>query len=146
MYETAAAAAAASAAVCTAPPLHPTKQSAVLFLLLFLAVVTARPRTRGDRDQILLRLQQVCEAEKVSHSADGLEAIIFTAEGDMRNALNNLQATHSGFGHVDQANVFKVQQHGCVQYRENAMFTLFFSVFFFLLQKGGYQPILGICQ
>lgn len=26
----------------------------------------------------------------------------------MRNALNNLQATHSGFGHVDQASVFKV--------------------------------------
>ncbi|CAN0065274.1 unnamed protein product, partial [Ectocarpus fasciculatus] len=58
--------------------------------------------------QILLRLQQVCEAEQVSYSPDGLEAIIFTAEGDMRNALNNLQATHSGFGHVDQANVFKV--------------------------------------
>ncbi|CAM9599462.1 unnamed protein product [Ectocarpus sp. 6 AP-2014] len=57
---------------------------------------------------ILLRLQQVCEAEQVSYSPDGLEAIIFTAEGDMRNALNNLQATHSGFGHVDQANVFKV--------------------------------------
>ncbi len=50
----------------------------------------------------------MCEAEKVSYSPDGLEAIIFTAEGDMRNALNNLQATHSGFGHIDQANVFKV--------------------------------------
>lgn len=50
----------------------------------------------------------MCEAEHVSNTADGLEAIIFTAEGDMRNALNNLQATHSGFGHVDQASVFKV--------------------------------------
>lgn len=50
----------------------------------------------------------MCDAELVSYSPDGLEAIIFTAEGDMRNALNNLQATHSGFGHVDQANVFKV--------------------------------------
>jgi replication factor C subunit 2/4 len=28
---------------------------------------------------------------------DGLEAIIFTAEGDMRYALNNLQATAAGF-------------------------------------------------
>ncbi|CAM9600976.1 unnamed protein product, partial [Hapterophycus canaliculatus] len=62
----------------------------------------------ASRRHILLRLQQVCEAEQVSYSADGLEAIIFTAEGDMRNALNNLQATHSGFGHVDQSNVFKV--------------------------------------
>ncbi|CAM9935388.1 unnamed protein product [Pylaiella littoralis] len=64
--------------------------------------------SRLSDEEILLRLQQVCEAEQVSHSPDGLEAIIFTAEGDMRNALNNLQATHSGFGHIDQANVFKV--------------------------------------
>ena len=26
----------------------------------------------------------------------------------MRQALNNLQATHSGFGHVDRDNVFRV--------------------------------------
>lgn len=39
---------------------------------------------------------------------DGLEAIIFTADGDMRQALNNLQATFSGFRFVNQENVFKV--------------------------------------
>lgn len=33
---------------------------------------------------------------------------VFTADGDMRQALNNLQATHSGFGYVNQENVFKV--------------------------------------
>ena len=38
----------------------------------------------------------------------GLEAIIFTADGDMRQALNNLQATYGGFGLVNQENVFKV--------------------------------------
>lgn len=38
---------------------------------------------------------------------EGLEAIIFTADGDMRQALNNLQATHFGFGLVDAAAVFK---------------------------------------
>jgi replication factor C subunit 2/4 len=59
-------------------------------------------------EEILLRLQQVCEAENVGYSADGLEAIIFTAEGDMRNALNNLQSTHSGFGYVNSENVYKV--------------------------------------
>jgi replication factor C subunit 2/4 len=45
---------------------------------------------------------------QLGYTADGLEALIFTAEGDMRNALNNLQSTHSGFGYVNQANVFKV--------------------------------------
>lgn len=39
---------------------------------------------------------------------DGLEAIIFTADGDMRQGLNNLQATHSGFKVVNRDNVFKV--------------------------------------
>lgn len=45
---------------------------------------------------------------KVPYVPEGLEAIIFTADGDMRQALNNLQATHSGFRFVNQDNVFKV--------------------------------------
>ena len=39
---------------------------------------------------------------------DAFKAVVFTADGDMRQALNNLQATHSGFGYVNQENVFKV--------------------------------------
>ncbi len=34
--------------------------------------------------QILARLQDVLEKENVSHTDDGIEAIIFTAQGDMR--------------------------------------------------------------
>jgi len=64
--------------------------------------------SRLTDEQILNRLRFVCEAEEVSFTNDGLEAIIFTAEGDMRNALNNLQATVSGFDLVNQTNVFKV--------------------------------------
>lgn len=45
---------------------------------------------------------------QVAYNDEGLEAVIFTADGDMRQALNNLQATHSGFGFVSQENVFKV--------------------------------------
>lgn len=45
---------------------------------------------------------------KVPYDDGGLEAIIFTADGDMRQALNNLQATYSGFRFVSQKNVFKV--------------------------------------
>jgi len=37
-----------------------------------------------------------------------MEAIIFTAQGDMRQALNNLQSTYNGFNHVNAENVFKV--------------------------------------
>ena len=64
--------------------------------------------TRLSDEQILSRLKTVCTQEEVSYTSDGIEAIIFTAEGDMRNALNNLQATHSGFGYINQENVFKV--------------------------------------
>ncbi|XP_046744692.1 replication factor C subunit 2 [Diprion similis] len=58
--------------------------------------------------QVLAKIIQVCEKENVSYTDDGLEAIVFTAQGDMRQALNNLQSTHNGFGHVNGENVFKV--------------------------------------
>ncbi|XP_063973646.1 replication factor C subunit 2 [Diachasmimorpha longicaudata] len=58
--------------------------------------------------QVLAKVIEVCQKENVSYSDDGLEAIVFTAQGDMRQALNNLQSTHNGFGHVNNENVFKV--------------------------------------
>ncbi|KAG5219862.1 replication factor [Salix suchowensis] len=42
------------------------------------------------RDQeILKRLLEICEMEKVEYNDDGLTALIFTSEGDMRQAINN---------------------------------------------------------
>jgi len=78
--------------------------------------------------EILKRLLEICEMEKVrmvyhryysvilmvyphfqvEYNDDGLTALIFTSEGDMRQAINNLQSTHSGFGFVSGDNVFKV--------------------------------------
>ncbi|KAL1502560.1 hypothetical protein ABEB36_007685 [Hypothenemus hampei] len=58
--------------------------------------------------QILARIIQVCQKENVNYTQDGLEAIVFTAQGDMRQALNNLQSTHIGFGEINSENVFKV--------------------------------------
>ncbi|KAK0174429.1 hypothetical protein PV327_010198 [Microctonus hyperodae] len=58
--------------------------------------------------QVLAKVLEVCEKEKLSYTDDGLQAIVFTAQGDMRQALNNLQSTHNGFGHVNSENVFKV--------------------------------------
>ncbi|KAI5945504.1 Replication factor C subunit 2 [Manis javanica] len=61
--------------------------------------------------QVLARLMTIIEKEKVPHADDGLEAIIFTAQGDMRQALNNLQSTFSGFGFINSENVFKILAH-----------------------------------
>lgn len=45
---------------------------------------------------------------QVPFSDEGLTALIFTSEGDMRQAINNLQSTFSGFGFISPDAVFKV--------------------------------------
>lgn len=85
--------------------------------------------------ELLKRLLEICELEKVGgrdyiarnveaytdemvpirarliqvpHNEEGLTALIFTSEGDMRQAVNNLQSTYSGFNFVGPEEVFKV--------------------------------------
>ncbi|KAF4724365.1 Subunit of heteropentameric Replication factor C (RF-C) [Perkinsus olseni] len=64
--------------------------------------------TRLKDSDICTQVKRVAEVERVELRDDGLEALIFTAEGDMRAALNNLQSTATGFGVVTKENVFKV--------------------------------------
>jgi replication factor C subunit 2/4 len=59
--------------------------------------------------QVVRRIMQIIEAEKVEFSDDGIAALVFSAEGDMRQAINNLQSTQAGFGFVNGDNVFKVE-------------------------------------
>ncbi|KAG5501404.1 hypothetical protein JKF63_03217 [Porcisia hertigi] len=61
----------------------------------------------NDAD-ILKRLVYVIQQENVSYTDDGLEALLYLAEGDLRQALNALQATHTGYRLVNAENVFKV--------------------------------------
>ncbi|KAF1944920.1 P-loop containing nucleoside triphosphate hydrolase protein [Clathrospora elynae] len=58
--------------------------------------------------QVVRRVMQICEAESVQYSDDGIAALVFSAEGDMRQAINNLQSTFAGFGFLNGDNVFKV--------------------------------------
>ncbi|KAI7867496.1 P-loop containing nucleoside triphosphate hydrolase protein [Spinellus fusiger] len=58
--------------------------------------------------QILARLQEICREEQVDSNEEGLAALIFTADGDMRQAINNLQSTFFGFKLVTKDNVFKI--------------------------------------
>ncbi|MCJ1424905.1 replication factor C subunit 4 [Sticta canariensis] len=58
--------------------------------------------------QVVARLLQICTAESVQYSDDGMAALVFSAEGDMRQAINNLQSTFAGFGFVSGENVFRV--------------------------------------
>ena len=58
--------------------------------------------------EILQRLNQVAQLEKIACTDSGLEALVFTAEGDMRNALNNMQSAFIGFGSLTSESVLKV--------------------------------------
>lgn len=64
--------------------------------------------SRLSDQQVVKRLMEIIEAEAIEYSEEGIAALIFTAEGDMRQAINNLQSTVAGFGFVNGDNVFKV--------------------------------------
>ncbi|KAI5957382.1 RFC4 [Candida jiufengensis] len=59
-------------------------------------------------EEVLARLLEIIKLENVQYNNEGLQAIIFSAEGDMRQAINNLQSTVAGFGFVNDINVFKI--------------------------------------
>ena len=61
----------------------------------------------SDQD-ILKRILFIAREEHVQYDEQGLEALLFTAQGDLRQAINNLQATHYGFGMVSAVNVYRV--------------------------------------
>jgi replication factor C subunit 2/4 len=50
---------------------------------------------RLTNEQVLECLLRVCQGEGISYTPEGLEAILFTSEGDLRHALNSLQASFS---------------------------------------------------
>lgn len=50
----------------------------------------------------------ICEQEHVQYTNDGLESLLFCCDGDLRVAVNSLQATASGFDIVNAENVLKV--------------------------------------
>src|ERR1700744_3994941 len=65
--------------------------------------------TKLTDEQVLQRIKEVIQLENIVNYTDvGLEALVFTAQGDMRNSLNNLQSTAAGLGAITAENVFKV--------------------------------------
>lgn len=64
--------------------------------------------SRLSDEELLERILFVCKEEKIPYTKQGVEALLFTADGDMRNAMNNLQSTYSGFGQLTDIFVFKV--------------------------------------
>lgn len=63
---------------------------------------------RLSDEEVLARLLEIIKMEDVQYNTEGLQALVFTAEGDMRQAINNLQSTVAGFEFVNDVNVFKI--------------------------------------
>lgn len=59
-------------------------------------------------EEVASRLRFVLDKEKVEYDQSGIDAAVFTADGDMRIALNNVQSTYNGFGTVNAKNLNKV--------------------------------------
>lgn len=65
--------------------------------------------TRLNDKQILARLLKILQAENIqSYTSQGLQEIVYIADGDMRNAINAMQATYAGFHSITDVNVQKV--------------------------------------
>lgn len=64
--------------------------------------------SRLSSEEIAARIKYVLEQEKVDYDQSGIDAAVFTADGDMRIALNNIQSTFNGFGYVNAKNLNKV--------------------------------------
>jgi replication factor C subunit 2/4 len=64
-------------------------------------------------DQIVNRLKEITGLEGIKADDEGINAIVFMANGDMRNALNTLQAVHARYRIVDEQNVYEICDNPC---------------------------------
>ena len=73
-----------------------------------------------NRDNIKKRLIMICQSEKVNYEEKGIESIIFISQGDIRQAINNLEATHNSYNNITEDNVYKL----CYQPHPNTVIAL----------------------
>ena len=59
-------------------------------------------------ENMIDKLESICEKEKVEYEIDALKEIAILSQGDMRNAINNLQTTWNGFKIITIDNVYAV--------------------------------------
>ncbi|KAG0038502.1 Subunit of heteropentameric Replication factor C (RF-C) [Podila clonocystis] len=59
-----------------------------------------------ETSQVELRLEHIIQAENVNITPEGRNALLSLSKGDMRRALNILQACHAGYEIVDQDAIY----------------------------------------
>jgi len=61
-----------------------------------------------SNDDMKRRLIEICKSENVQYDSEGLDSIIFIAQGDIRYAINCLESTYFGFNDITYENVYKI--------------------------------------
>jgi len=64
--------------------------------------------SRITDEEMAKRLKYVLDIESAPYDQSGVDALIFSAEGDMRNVLNGAQSTYNAFGKISHDEVFKM--------------------------------------
>lgn len=62
-------------------------------------------------EQIDSRLHTIIDAEGVNLTADGKKALLRLSKGDMRRALNILQACHAAYDRIDESAIYNCTGH-----------------------------------
>jgi len=62
-------------------------------------------------DQILPRLEHVCQEEKINITEDGKKALMTLSQGDMRRVINILQSCAMAFDEVSEYTVYRCTGH-----------------------------------
>jgi len=61
--------------------------------------------SRMDDEHIMQRLLFIIGQEKIKYDIEGLNSLVWTAEGDMRAGINNMQSCFYAFGSISEQNV-----------------------------------------
>ena len=64
--------------------------------------------TKLDSNKIKKRLLYICEKENIKYDDNGIDLITSNSLGDMRAAINNLQAVYTGFKTITINNINKI--------------------------------------
>lgn len=59
-------------------------------------------------NKVVEKLENICKIEKINYKLDALNEIAVISQGDLRNAINNLQAVYNGTNVITVKNVYIV--------------------------------------
>lgn len=63
---------------------------------------------RLTSDQIVKRLEKICKIENVKYTTKALSEIAIISDGDMRQAINNLEIVHNAFSKITTTTMFEL--------------------------------------